>query len=619
MISSTSNEMVARARTAQRAWASLATSERCATLGKLRRLIARDCESIAETIARETAKPLLDALSGDVLVTLEQIRFYEANGAKNLRSRRIGKPAFLFFGTRFEFGYEPHGVVLIFGPSNYPFQLSVIPLVTALAAGNAALLKCSERTPRTAALIARLCENAGISPDLVQVLHDGPEEAAALIRAHPDLIFFTGSSENGRKVAQSAAQHLIPTILELGGSDASLVFADCNIKRAVEGITYGAFSNAGRVCVAVKRAYVEARIYDEFLAQIKSRIGMLRVSGDLNSDLCPLDEHSVPRLREQIDDALGRGAVLHSPKERSAIGREPTLLTNVSVDARLLSEESFGPVLCISPFRNEAEAVELANASPFALSSSVWTASESKARRIAAHLSAGSCAINDVIRVIANPAAPFGGNRQSGYGRYRGAEGLHAFSRIKTIMIAGDRSAHQINWFPFTEKTRRRLAGMIRFRHGLLASLRIFALMLSLTIAFPVAAQAQSANQTHLSIDVRLSPDAQGELAYLIFASPSGFPDDRNKAARHGFVPIMQNEHQLTIEADLPPGTYAVSVYEDRNGNHKLDRNLMGIPREPVGASNDPPAHMGPPRFSDSCFHLGSKPVVAIIHMVQNS
>ncbi len=619
MISSNPREMIDRARTAQCSWTSLTTSERYAILGKFRRQIARECESIAETIARETAKPLMDALSGDVLVTLEQMRFYEAHGAKILRSRRIGKPAFLFFGTRFECSYQPHGVVLVFGPSNYPFQLTVIPLVTALAAGNAVVLKCSEQTPRTAALIARLCEDAGISRDLVQVLHDGPEQSTSLIHAQPDLIFFTGSSDNGRKIAQCAAQHLIPTILELGGNDASLIFEDCNIKRAVEGITYGAFSNAGRVCVAVKRAYVDARIYDDFLTQIKRRIANLGVGLDINSDLCPLDDHSLPRLREQIEDALSRGAVLHCPDGQAAIGREPTLLSNVPIDARLLSEDSFGPVLCISSFRNEAEAIEMANASPFALSSSVWTASESKARRIAAQLSSGSCAINDVIRVIANPAAPSGGNRRSGYGRYHGAEGLHAFSRTKTIMIASDKNTHQINWFPFKEKTRRQLAGLIRYRHGLLAGLFRFALALSLAIACPTAAHAQSASQTHLSINVRLSPEAHGELAYLIFASPRGFPDDRNKSTRHGFLPITQNARQLTIETDLPPGTYAVSVYEDRNGNHKLDRNLVGIPREPVGASNDPAAHMGPPRFSESCFHLESTPLAVVIHTVRNS
>jgi acyl-CoA reductase-like NAD-dependent aldehyde dehydrogenase len=237
MTAPTSDQILARARAAQPAWAALPVSRRCAILGDLRREIALQCESIAETIARETSKPLLDALSGDVLVTLEHLRYYESYAGRILRPRRIGKPFFFFRGVRFETSFEPQGVALVFGPSNYPFQLSVIPLITALAAGNAVVLKCSERTPKTAALIARLCAKANLPVNLVQVLYDSPEQSAALIDARPDFIFFTGSSRHGQQVAERAAKHLIPTILELGGKDASLVFADCHLDRAVEGIT----------------------------------------------------------------------------------------------------------------------------------------------------------------------------------------------------------------------------------------------------------------------------------------------------------------------------------------------------------------------------------------------
>ena len=324
--------------------------------------IALQCESIAESIARETSKPLLDALSGDVLVTLETIRYYEARAARILRPRRIGKPAFFFTRCAFRAHFEPHGVALIFGPSNYPFQLSMIPLVTALAAGNAVVLKCSERTPETAALIARLCAQADLPANLVQVLHDGPEQSAALIDARPDIIFFTGSSRHGQLVAERAARHLIPAILELGGKDASLVFADCHLERAVEGITYGAFSNGGSVCVGVKRAYVEASIYDEFVARLEAtnreaprwHAVQMRTSARF-----PARRRSV--LRAQVEDALARGATLHCPRDRAAVGCEPVLLTDVPAEARILTEECFGPVLCVAPFRDEAEAIALAN------------------------------------------------------------------------------------------------------------------------------------------------------------------------------------------------------------------------------------------------------------------
>ena len=618
----TAEQILSRARDAQPAWAALPVSRRCAILGDLRREIALQCESIAEIIARETSKPLQDALSGDVLVTLEHLRYYESKAVRILRSRRIGKPFFLFRGARFETLFEPQGVALIFGPSNYPLQLSMIPLITALAAGNAVVLKCSEHTPETAALIARLSANANFPVDLVQVLHDGPEQSAALIDARPDFIFFTGSSRHGQQVAERAAKHLIPTILELGGKDASLVFADCHLDRAVEGITYGAFSNAGRVCVAVKRVYVEASILDDFLARLKNRISMLRVDTGPDADFCPLTEDARSDVRAEVEDALSRGATLHWPQDRTAVAYEPTLLSDVPAEARILTEESFGPALCVASFRDEAEAIALANTSRFALSSSIWTRNQARARRVAAQLCAGSCSVNDVIRIVANPHAAFGGNRDSGHGRYHGPEGLRSFSRIKTIMIAGDRRTREINWFPFNSRTRHQLASLIRFRHGAAGLLgRLSRLLLPLVVSaiLPLTLTAQSKMGTHLTIDVQLTQKAHGELAYLVFASPSGFPGDRDKALRHGFLPIPSNAQHLRIDTDLPPGIYAVAVYEDLNGNHNLDHNFIGIPREPVGASNNPSARFGPPHFDECSFYLGDTAQTITITLVHAS
>lgn len=620
MRSINADQILARAREAQSAWAAASVSRRCAVLGCLRRVIARECDSIAESIARETTKPLLDALSGDVLVTLEMMRYYEAHAPKLLRPRKVGKPAFFFRGARFESYLEPHGVALIFAPSNYPFQLAMVPAITALAAGNAVVLKCSERTPETAALIVRLCAQADLPPDLVQVLHEGPEESGALIDAQPDIILFTGSSSHGREVAERAAKHVIPTILELGGKDAALVFSDCHLSRAVEGITYGAFSNAGQVCVGTKRAYVEASVYEEFVARVVQRIANLRVGADPLADLCPIAAEKAAELRTQIEDAVARGATVHNPQGDSAVlGSTPVLLTGVPVDARILTEECFGPVLCVTPFTSEDEALRLANQSAFGLSASVWTGDCARGRRIATQLSAGSCAVNDVIRVIANPYAPFGGNRLSGYGRYHGPEGLRAFCWIRTVMTAGDRRIREINWFPFESSTGRRLASLIRFRHGMsgwMGRILRIALPFLVCVALPVTLPPQPQPETRLSIRVQLSQNADGELAYLIFASHAGFPGDSHKAIRSGFLPIPPGTHSMEVKVDLPPDRYAVSVYEDLNENHKLDKGFLGIPHEPVGVSNNPPGRLGPPRFDDCSFFLGSKPKTILIRVV---
>ncbi len=608
------------ARAAQSAWAALPVKERCAYLARLRREIARRCDSISAIIARDAMKPLLDALAGDVLVTLEQIRYYERHAAKILKPRRNGKPLFLFHGARFETYFEPHGVVLVCGPSNYPFQLSVVPMITALAAGNAVILKCSEHAPETAELIAELCARANFPKDLVQVVHGGPEEAEALLDAMPDFIFFTGSSRHGQLVAQRAARYLIPIVLELGGKDASMVFDDCHLDRAVEGIAYGAFSNAGRVCVAAKRVYVHESIYENFVAKLKTRIAAIRVGVEPDSDLSPLSSTALSEHLEQLREALSRGATRCFPAD-DATGGGPVLLTNVPEDARILTEESFGPALVVKSFRDEAEAIALSNSSPFALSSSVWTRDAARAKRIAARISAGSCAVNDVIRVIANPYVSFGGNGKSGYGRYHGPEGLKSFSRTKTVMQMSSRSAAQINWFPFTQHTRKQLTQLIRFRHGMggvLAEMsrRILPLA-SLAALASFQSAAQAPQTTRLTVDVQLTGDARGELAYLIFASAPGFPSERSKAFRHGFLPIPPRKERMTFDVDLPPGTYAMTVYEDLNGNHKLDHNLIGIPREPVGASNNPKGRFGPPRFSECAFSLGNSAQTIAISVVK--
>lgn len=619
MSTQSAGQRLKRARDAQSAWLALRVEDRCEYLARLRREIARECDSISDVIARETCKPLLDALAGDVLVTLEQIRYYERHAAKILRPRRNRSPLFLLSGTRFETHFEPHGVVLVCGPSNYPFQLSMIPLITALAAGNAVILKCSEETPETAALIADLCATAGLPQDLVQVVCGEPEEAKELMDAGPDFIFFTGSSSNGQLVAQRAAQGLIPTILELGGKDASLVFGDCHLERAVEGITYGAFANAGRVCVAVKRVYVQESIFDDFVSKLIARIAKLRIENDPDSDLCPLPPFALPAHLAHVRDAISRGARLCFPSE-DALAGGPVLLSNVPLDARIMTEESFGPALIVAPFRDEEEAIAMANASPFALSSSVWTRDRQRARRVAAQISAGSCAVNDVTRVIANPYASFGGNGKSGYGRYHGAEGLLSFSRTKTVMYASDRSARQINWFPFKIQTLKRLSQLIQYRHGMRGVFSQMSRVLPcalLAMLVPLVSLGQTPREVRLTVNVHLTAEARGELAYLIFTSPAGFPGDKDKASYRGFLPIPLHAKEVTFQEDLPPGIYAVAVYEDLNSNRKLDHNIIGIPREPVGASNNPKGRFGPPRFAECAFRLRNSAETIMINLVK--
>jgi acyl-CoA reductase-like NAD-dependent aldehyde dehydrogenase len=455
------------AREVQPEWAKLSVRGRLTALKKMRQALAARMDRVVETICEEVGKPPLDALSGDVLVVLEHLRYCEREAAKVLHARRAGQPAILFRGARFDEVMEPHGVALVFAPWNYPLQLAMVPMTTALVAANAVVLKCSERTPKVATLIAELCAEAGLPEGLVQVCCDEPGEARALIEARPDLVFFTGSSGNGRVVAERCAMLQIPTIMELGGKDACLVFASCDVKRAIDGVTYAAFSNAGQVCLGAKRVYVERAIFAEFVPGLVARAREVRVGTGVDCDMGPVRMEFVRALlATQVDDAVARGATLHVEWDHKEDIVPPLILTGVPRAARLLNDETFGPVICVEAFDDEAEAIALANDSAFALGSSVFSGDDAQAQRVALALSAGSCTINDAIRSVGNPYAAFGGNKASGYGRYHGRAGLEAFSRVKSVMRVTRPQRLEIHWFPFTAKTYARLRGLLLFRHG---------------------------------------------------------------------------------------------------------------------------------------------------------
>jgi acyl-CoA reductase-like NAD-dependent aldehyde dehydrogenase/uncharacterized protein (DUF2141 family) len=614
-------ERLKAARLAQPRWGRISVRERCTVLAKLRAEIAGRVDEIVEAIRLDTDKPRLDALAGDVMVTLEQMRYYERNASRILSRRQLKKPAVLYSGTEFIEVPEPYGVVLIFAPFNYPFQLAVIPMISALVAGNSVILKCSEKTPVTARLIEELCRAAGLDAELVQVVDWETSRASELLNGRPDFLFFTGSSEAGKCLAKRAGELMIPAVFELGGKDAALVFADCDVDRAVEGVVYGAFANSGQVCVGIKRLYVEQSVYLELLGKMVKRIGQLRMSADGEGDIAQLPAGPIrDRLAAQIKDAMQKGARIEYPSDGEITGGTPVVLSEVGDDSRLMREETFGPVLCVGAFRDEEEAIELANGSPYQLSASVWTGNVARGERVAERLEAGTCAVNDVIRNIANPYSSFGGNAMSGYGRYHGPEGLRCFSRVKTVMVTRERGKRERHWFPFTRETYDGLKKFMGMRHGrgLVSHLLDRILPLLLCVAWGVILQAQApATKGDLEIRVKIPAHSQGEIAYLVFASPDGFPNNKAKALKSGFVPLSNDGSEVKVDTgELAPGEYAVSVYQDVNGNKKLDGGFLGIPKEPVGASNDPRPRFGPPSFRQCAFQMGTANKIVEISLV---
>ncbi|MFC6644614.1 aldehyde dehydrogenase family protein [Granulicella cerasi] len=459
------NEVIARSRRAGELWAASSWRSRHAMLARLADVFVERQEEIVDAIVADTGKPPLDALGGDLLVTLEHFRFYGNHAERILSPLRLGRSRLLFGSARFTRYYEPHGVALIYAPSNYPLQLSMVPALTALYAGNAVVLKMSEQTPHLAAVLQDLMQTAGLPQHLLQVFTDAPDSAGDYLEARPDFVCFTGSTHNGRMLAERAGRLLIPSLMELGGKDAAIVFADCSLPRTIEGVVYGAFLHSGQVCVGIKRVFVEESLYESFVAKLVERIRQLRpVQADSGEMSASLSDALRTRLASQIDEAVQRGArVLHA---QDLTGRFPVILTDVPNDATLLRDESFGPILCIGKFDAEETAVRRANSGDFALGASIWTRDLRKAQRVASALRAPNIAINDVIRNIANPEAPFGGNGASGYGRYHGAEGLLTFSKTKVVMTQRARKTRERHWFPFLPATYRQLSIIIRVRHS---------------------------------------------------------------------------------------------------------------------------------------------------------
>jgi acyl-CoA reductase-like NAD-dependent aldehyde dehydrogenase len=466
-----------KARMAFDRWRTVPVSERCAALGRLRRTIARQAERIVRVIVDATGKIPQEALSSDVYPSLEILRYYEKSAERFLRSYRVPTPL-VFGAASSHVSYEPRGAVLVIAPWNYPLFLALAPIVTAVAAGNAVVLKPSEVTPSVGELIGSLCAEAEFPDDLVQVVYGGGETGRLLVGARPDMIFFTGGVATGRKVMAQAAESLTPLILELGAKDPMIVFDDADFERSVNGALYGAFSNSGQICVSVERLYVQRGIYDRFLEALRDGAGRLRLGAGNDHDLGPLTfPPQAAVIDDHIDDALRQGAVLLTPRLKKGNFYYPVILTNVHHGMRIMREETFGPVLPVMPFDTEPEAIALANDSVYGLSASVWTKDRAKGKRVAARLAAGNCAINDVVKNIGNPHLPFGGVKFSGFGRYHGPEGLHAFSVQKSVMVNRSRSSREINWFPYSAAVYESLLHYLQATfagEGILAQLRAF-------------------------------------------------------------------------------------------------------------------------------------------------
>lgn len=448
-----------RARAAQTRIGKLTVPQRLDEVRKLKRYFLTHKERIIDRLVEETGKARMDALVAEVRAVLEIIDYYERHAERFLSDQKVPTPPILFPKKSY-IHYEPIGTVLIISPWNYPLNLAMVPIITAFVAGNAVVFKPSEWTPLKG-LIEDIVEKSGFMPDAITIVYGGKDTGRRLIDQRPAKILFTGSTRAGKQIMEQAAQYLIPVELELGGKDPMVVFDDVDIDRAANGAMWGGMMNCGQTCTSVERVLVHERIYPQFVKTLAEKIEKLShpAKREGRPDVGDQDvghmtaPFQIEKVQELVEDARAKGAEIHTGGGRVGDSHAflPTLISDVHKDMRVVSEETFGPVITVETFKTEDEAIAMANDTPYGLSASVWSKDIERARRVAKSIETGNVSINNVLATQGNAALPFGGTKESGFGRYYGPHGLHSFSNVKSVLVDSG-VALEVHWFPYTKE-----------------------------------------------------------------------------------------------------------------------------------------------------------------------
>ena len=422
---------VAAAREAFPAWAAVPPSHRARMLRGLASLVEDHAEELSLLETRNVGKPISDS-RGEVAMVAEVFHFYAGSVDKH-----YGETIPVTGGVDMTFR-EPLGVVGLIVPWNFPLAISSWKLGPALACGNTVVLKPAELTPLTALRLAELALEAGIPEGVLNVVVGPGSAVGRRLVEHPDVakIGFTGSTEVGRGVMAGAAATIKRVTLELGGKSANVVFADANLERAASSAPSAVFGNAGQDCCARSRILVERSVYDAFLELLVGATETVKI-GNPEDDATEMGPLISAEQRERVSSFVDTGNVVYRGNTPEGSGFWfPCTLVEASNDDRVAREEVFGPVAAVIPFENETEAIRIANDTPYGLSGSIWTENGARALRVARALETGVVSVNSNTSV--RVSTPFGGFKQSGFGRELGMHALDGYSEIKNLYIATD-------------------------------------------------------------------------------------------------------------------------------------------------------------------------------------
>lgn len=424
------------------AWRDSTGAERARWLNRLADLIERDLEAFVQAESRDTGKPVALARSLDIPRAVSNLRFFAAAATQFASEAHAMESGAINYTLR-----QPHGVVAGISPWNLPLYLLTWKIAPALAAGNCVLAKPSEITPLTAALLAERCIEAGLPRGVLSILHGHGAQVGSAIVAHPRVraISFTGGTATGRLIAAVAAPQFKKLSLELGGKNPSLVFADCDFDAALEGTVRAAFANQGEICLCGSRVLVERSIYERFRDAFVARVQALRVGDPLEATT---DQGALVSCAhvDKVMDAIGLartegGRVLCGGERARVAGArcregwfvQPTVIEGLAPGCRTNQEEIFGPVATLLPFADEAEALAIANGTPYGLAASLWSRDNSRCHRVAALLESGLVWVNTWM--LRDLRTPMGGVKHSGVGREGGFEAMRFFTEPRNVCI----------------------------------------------------------------------------------------------------------------------------------------------------------------------------------------
>ena len=425
----------------QKLWAQLRLQDRARYMARAAQAVIAEMDELVDLICLEQGRPKTEALLMEVLPAIDTLQWLAEEGPRILDGERARVSQLLYPGKRARWTYEPLGVVAVLGPAAEPFCTPLGDVAVALMAGNGVVLKPSPYAALTGERIVRLFARAGVPPGLLRIAHGHADTGRALVESAVAQVRFTGSLAAGRDVSEACARTLKRSVVETGGHDAALVLADAPLDRAIRGVAWGAFANAGQSGGSIERAIVLEEVAEPFLAGVVAAANALRV-GDPREDgvevgpLVARDRRR--RVEELLEDAVGAGATQHCGGP-TVVGTltapfvAPTVITGVTSSMRLAREEVPGPILSVEVVATESEAIAAANRGEAGLGASVWTADRYKGARVAREIRVGMVWMNDHLVQRSAPQIPWGGTRGSGIGRTRGAIALRTCAEPKAI------------------------------------------------------------------------------------------------------------------------------------------------------------------------------------------